>query len=75
MIDIFFKLIGAVGLILVSIGIITKKRERQDMFYIFGGICLEIYSIYLVDYVFIVLQIIFTLSALYDLCRLRTRKG
>ena len=73
MIDIF-KLIGALGLILISIGIITKKRSKQDILYIIGGICLEIYSIYLGDYIFIILQIIFTLSAVYDLVKIYTSK-
>jgi len=73
MIDIF-KLIGAFGLILISIGIITKKRSKQDILYIIGGICLEIYSIYLGDYIFIILQIIFTLSAVYDLYKIHSLK-
>ncbi len=64
-----FKIIGAVGLLLISSGIITKKRKTQDIFYILGGVCLEIYSIYLGDIIFIILQIIFILSAVYDLIK------
>jgi len=48
MVDIF-KIIGALGIILISIGIVVKRRKIQDIFYIFGGICLEIYSIYIGD--------------------------
>jgi len=70
MIDIF-KLVGALGLILISIGIISKKRSVQDAYYIVGGVCLEIYSIYLGDSIFIILQIIFILSAVYDLIKIR----
>ena len=73
MIDIF-KIIGAFGLILISAGIITKERSKQDILYIIGGVCLEIYSIYLGDYIFIVLQIIFTLSAMYDLTKIYLSK-
>lgn len=62
-----FKIIGASGLILISVGIITKKRKIQNLYYILGGICLEIYSIYLRDVIFIILQIVFTLAATYDL--------
>ncbi len=65
MVDIF-KIIGALGIILISIGIVVKRRKIQDIFYIFGGICLEIYSIYIGDLIFIILQIIFTLAAAYD---------
>jgi lipid-A-disaccharide synthase-like uncharacterized protein len=61
-----FKIIGALGIILISIGILSKNRRKQDVFYILGGICLEAYSIYLSDTIFIILQIIFTLAAIYD---------
>ena len=66
-----FKLIGAVGLILISIGIIAKKRKQQDLFYITGGLCLETYSIYIGDWIFIILQILFTLTAVYDFIKLQ----
>lgn len=63
----YFKIIGVIGLLLISIGIITKKRKQQDLYYVFGGICLLIYSSYLKDIIFIILQSVFTLSAIYDL--------
>jgi hypothetical protein len=66
-----FKLIGALGIVLISMGIITKRRKIQDVFYILGGICLEIYSIYLGDIIFIILQIIFTLAAVYDFIKIK----
>ena len=69
-----FKIIGAAGLLLISAGIVTKKRKTQDIFYIIGGLCLETYSIYLGDIIFIILQIIFTLSAIYDLVKLKSSK-
>ncbi|MDD4332830.1 MAG: hypothetical protein PHT51_01845 [Patescibacteria group bacterium] len=62
-----FKLIGAFGLLVISLGIIKKDRLAQDVLYILGGVCLEIYSIFLGDYIFIILQIVFTCSAIYDL--------
>ena len=73
MIDIF-KIIGALGIILISIGIITKKRKTQDIFYILGGLCLETYSIYIGDLIFIILQIIFTLAAIYDFAKIQFLK-
>ena len=69
-----FQIIGAIGLILIAIGILKKKRKTQDILYFIGGICLETYSIYLGDLIFIVLQGIFTLAALYDLIKLQTSK-
>lgn len=69
-----FKIIGAVGLIVISAGIVTKERKTQDVLYIIGGICLEAYSIYLGDLIFIMLQIIFTLAAMYDLIKITVKK-
>ncbi len=62
-----FKLIGALGLILMTIGVVYKKRKIQDYLYIIGGICLLSYSIYIHALIFIILQIVFTLAAFYDL--------
>ena len=62
-----YKIFGVVGLLLISAGVLDKKRKRQDILYIAGGVCLEVYSIYLNDLVFIILQIIFICSAIYDL--------
>ncbi|MCD6109216.1 hypothetical protein J7J83_00415 [bacterium] len=66
-----FKIIGALGIILISLGIITKKRKTQDVLYILGGLCLETYSIYVGDLIFIILQIIFTLAAIYDFSKIQ----
>lgn len=66
----FFKLIGAIGLILISISLLLSNRKRQDALYVFGGVCLEVYSIHIHDTIFIILQIIFILSATYDLLKL-----
>ncbi len=62
-----YKFIGALGLIFICLGILTKKRKQQDWFYIVGGICLEVYSLYLGDLIFMVLQVLFVLVAVYDL--------
>ncbi|MBU2562538.1 MAG: hypothetical protein KKF68_02670 [Nanoarchaeota archaeon] len=68
MID-YFVIIGALGLILISLGILTRKRKKQDKFYIVGGIGLLIYSVSLINFIFIILQTIFILSASYDLIK------
>ena len=61
-----FKLIGAGGLLLISIGLLYKNRTYQDTLYIVGGILLELYSIHIHDIIFIILQIVFIVSAIYD---------
>jgi len=69
-----FKIIGALGIILISVGILTKKRKTGDVYYILGGLCLEAYSIYIGDIIFIILQVIFILSAVYDFCKIQFSK-
>ena len=64
-----YKLIGAIGLILISSGLIIKNRKTQNILYILGGVGLEAYSIYIDDVIFIILQILFILAAVYDLAR------
>ncbi len=74
MIDIF-KIIGAIGLILIIIGILIKSKNRKtrDILYIFGGLFLAIYSIYIKDIIFIVLQIVFIIVAVYDFGKLQLK--
>ena len=73
--DITFKIIGALGLILITIGVIVKNEKKQNWYFIVGGTCLEIYSIYIGDLIFIILQAIFTLATAYDLLRLKFPKS
>jgi len=67
------KIFGIVGLVLISVGVLTQKKS-EDLFYIFGGIALLVYSIYIADYIFIILQVIFILSATYHFFRLKLHK-
>ena len=68
-----FKIIGVFGLILIILGILIKPKNRKirDILYILGGISLAGYSIYIKDIVFIILQVVFIIVAIYDLIRLR----
>jgi len=68
-----FKLIGAIGILLICIGILAKKRALQDYLYILGGLCLELYSVHIQDIIFIVLQFIFVASATYDIVMIRVK--
>lgn len=62
-----FRLIGIIGLICIIIGVVNKNRTQQNIYYIAGGVFLAIYSTYLEDVIYIVLQIIFIIAAAYDL--------
>jgi len=68
--------IAAIGLISIIIGtalISAKKRIRKRYTYpllIIGGICLEIYSIYIADTIFIILQGVFIISSILGLIKI-----
>ena len=67
MTEIVVKVFGALGLILITLGIFAKNEIKQDWIFIAGGSGLLIYSIYLKDPIFIPLQIIFILASLYEI--------
>ena len=69
--EILFKGIGAVGLVLISTGIIVGRRKTQSILFIIGGLCLGAYSIYIRDLIFIILQVVFTLVAIYEFIKLQ----
>lgn len=70
--DLALKLIGALGLIFISVGVISKNRIRQNIYFIVGGLLLEAYSVYLKDVIFIPLQLIFVAASAYELHHLKT---
>jgi len=66
-------IIGLVSIIIGNISIYKEKRIRKKYTYplmILGGILLEIYSIYINNIIFSVLQGIFILSAIYGLIKI-----
>jgi len=71
-----FKIIGIIGLLSIIIGtfmISIKKRIQRRYIYPFllvGGICLIIYSFYINDLIFIILQITYTAIVIYDIIKL-----
>lgn len=58
--------IGILGLVIISGALFMKSRKREDMLFVLGGICLLTYSIAIGNAIFIVLQAVFIVSALYD---------
>jgi len=69
-----FTVIGAIGLVLISIGVWAKKEIWQDVIFVLGGIFLLAYSIYISNTIFIILQIVFIISAGYELVKLKLKK-
>jgi lipid-A-disaccharide synthase-like uncharacterized protein len=70
--DLIAKLIGAVGLVCVSIGVFYDENVRvQDGMFIVGGVGLLAYSIYLRDPIFTPLQIVFIFASLWNMWKAR----
>jgi len=71
-----YTLTAIVGLISIIAGtslISSRKNVRRRYTYpllIIGGICLEIYSIYLGDTIFIILQGVFIVSSILGLIKI-----
>jgi lipid-A-disaccharide synthase-like uncharacterized protein len=76
-----FHIIAIIGLVAIISGtfmVSMKKSIRRRYIYpllILGGICLEIYSIYLNDLIFIILQGVFIISSIYGLIRINEKHG
>lgn len=66
-----FKILGAAGIVLISIGILLKNRKTKDILYIIGGFGLVSYSINVKDALFITVQTIFIIAAIADLIKMK----
>lgn len=62
-----FKIAGAIGLLFITYGVITRKAVTRNVVFIIGGLLLLTYSSYLRDPIFIPLQLIFTIASIYKL--------
>ena len=60
---------GIIGLLLISIGVILKNRKYQNIIYIIGGLSLLLYSYSIKSLIFIILQIVFIISAIYSIIK------
>ena len=67
MISILIKTLGALGLILITWGIFQKNLKQRDILYIIGGIFLFVYSVYLKDIIFSLLQAVFAFASIFHL--------
>lgn len=68
-----FKIFGVLGLVMIIFGILIKSKNRKlrDILYILGGLALLAYSVYINDTIFIILQIVFILVAIYDFYKIK----
>ena len=76
-----FHILAIIGLVAIISGtfmVSMKKSIRRRYTYpllILGGICLELYSIYINDLIFIILQGVFIISSIYGLIRINEKFG
>ncbi len=68
-----FKYIGIIGLILICVGMIVKRRTGRDELSFFGGIGLLIYSIHLKDAIFIILQSVYIVIVSIDFIKIKMK--
>lgn len=66
-----FEIAGVLGLLLISVGVILKNRKEEDVLYVAGGALLEVYSVSIHSTIFIILQIVFIVAAVYSLFKKR----
>ena len=72
--DYIFRIIGSLGIVSIIMGMLKKNRIEEIVYFIIGGICLEIYSIHTGDIVFIALQMVFILSAVLKILEMRKNR-
>jgi hypothetical protein len=74
-----YTIIAVIGLVSIIFGnllISGKKSIRRRYVYpalFIGGICLEIYSVYIGDMIFIILQGFFIVATIYGMIRINER--
>ena len=61
---------GIIGLLLISYALWLKNEKKQDVIFVIGGISLLVYSFFIGDIIFVILQVVFILSALTELIKL-----
>ncbi|MBN2095936.1 hypothetical protein JW752_00885 [Candidatus Peregrinibacteria bacterium] len=72
--SLIFRILGAIGLIFITAGVLTKNRFHQNIYFIIGGLLLEAYALFLKDVIFVPLQVVFVMAALYELYHLKKKK-
>ncbi len=61
-----FKIIGVIGLVFICVAMTVKNRQKRNVLSTIGGTGLLIYSIYLKDIIFTVLQAVYIIVVCFD---------
>ena len=70
----YFDILGIIGLLIISIGVLVRKRRDEEYYFITGSVFLFLYSFSLNNYIFMILQIVFMAASGYELYRLKKKK-
>ena len=71
----FFKILGILGLLTITRSIFIKSESKRAWGEATGGLLLLAYSLYQRDTIFIILQVIFIASNLYEVWALKKAEG
>jgi len=70
-----FKTVGVLGLLCICAAMIVRHRTTRDILGMFGGVCLLIYSLYLKDLIFIILQSVYIIVIVIDFINKKLVQG
>ncbi len=73
--SLFFKTLGILGLLLITASIFVTDDKKRSAILIGGGVLLFAYSYHIGDFIFIVLQAVFTVASVYQLIKLSRSKS
>ena len=71
--ELYFQIAGAVGLLLITGGVLQPTEKRQNILFVFGGFFLLAYSVFLRDPIFVPLQVIFIGASMVALKKNKNR--
>jgi Ca2+/Na+ antiporter len=66
-----FKLCGVFGLVIITASVFIKPEVKRDWLHLLGTVFLLIYSLFLQDLIFILVQALFIILTGYQIKRLR----
>lgn len=69
--NVLFYVFGIVGLLLITYGVLSKSPLIEKKYFIFGGIFMTIYSFFMGDLIFILLQIVFLSASIYGFSQIK----
>lgn len=70
----YTDIIGIAGLVCITVGVLVRRNTVRNGLFVVGGCCMAAYSALIGNVIFLLLQMVFVLAAVYDAVTSRTRK-